>query len=102
MNDDYFRGHLTHKYGIEVITPSKEDQELMRDIGDRDLSRGIILDEARAKFRPIIRSLVAKGCQAVIVACTEFGRLLQKEDTSVALIDTVSAHVEAAVERALH
>lgn len=96
MNDDYFKGHLTDKYGIEVITPSKEDQKVIADIGDRELSKGIFSKKARDKFRPIIKRLVANGAEAVILACTEFGLLLKKEDSPVVLIDTLAVHVEAA------
>lgn len=96
MNDDYFVGHLTEKYGIGVITPSKEEQEVIADIGDRELSKGIFSKKARDKFRPIIKRLTAKGAEAVILACTEFGLLLKKEDSPVALIDTLAVHVEAA------
>lgn len=96
MTDDYFRGHLEERYGIVVITPSEEDQEVIADIGDRELSKGIFSEKARKKFRPIIARLVAKGAEVVVLACTEFGLLLKKEDSEVTMIDTLKVHVEAA------
>lgn len=53
------------------------------------------------KFKAAIADLLRRGAQAVILGGTEFGMLLEAEDSSVPLIDTTLAHAQAAVEMAL-
>jgi aspartate racemase len=45
---------------------------------------------------------VTRGAEVIILACTEFGMLVQADDSPVPIIDTTIAHAEAAVELALH
>jgi aspartate racemase len=52
-------------------------------------------------FRAAIADLADRGAEAVILGCTEFGLLVQPEDSPVPLVDTTVAHAVAAVDRAL-
>jgi aspartate racemase len=45
--------------------------------------------------------MAARGAQAIILGCTEFGLLLKPEDSPLPLIDTALAHARAAVDMAL-
>ena len=45
--------------------------------------------------------LVDRGAESIILGCTEFGLLVQSEDSEVPIIDTSIAHAKAAVEFAL-
>ena len=45
--------------------------------------------------------LVMRGAEVIILACTEFGMLVRAEDSPVPIIDTATAHAEAAVDIAL-
>jgi hypothetical protein len=47
----------------------------------------IFLPATREKFKAAIADLVRRGPQAVILGCTEFGMLLEAEDSPVPLID---------------
>ncbi len=45
--------------------------------------------------------LAHRGAEVIILGCTEFGMLVQAEDSPVPIIDTTVAHAHAAVDRAL-
>ncbi|KAJ5577483.1 uncharacterized protein N7459_006447 [Penicillium hispanicum] len=101
MTGDYFRGRLLDNYGITAITPAKEQQEMLHETLDHELLRGIFTDEAKVKFQKVIDDLLAQGCEAIILGCTEFGLLLDADKSPVPMIDTLVQHTEATVELAL-
>jgi aspartate/glutamate racemase len=60
-----------------------------------------VLPTTRAKFQAAITDLAARGAEVIVLACTEFGMVVQAEDSPVPVIDTTIAHAQAAVEMAL-
>jgi aspartate racemase len=52
-------------------------------------------------FKAAIGDLVRRGAQAVILGCTEFGMLVEPEDSPMPIIDTTIAHAHAGVDMAL-
>jgi aspartate racemase len=101
MTGSYFVGRLREQYGINVLVAKGEHQENVHNALYGELAKGILLPATREKFQAAFTDLVRRGEQAVILGCTEFGMLLEAEDSPVPLIDTTLAHVQAAVERAL-
>lgn len=101
MTDDYFRGRLADKHDIRVFTPTQEQHQMVQEAVSQEIVRGCLADEERVLFRQVIDGLVAQGCEAIILGCTELGRYLDAEDAPVPLIDTLVEHVEAAVKLAL-
>ncbi len=86
------------KYGIEIITPSEEEQELIDHIVFDELVLGLVNEESRRKLLGIIGNYDVDG---VILGCTELPLILSQGDTNVRLLDTLELHVEAALERSL-
>jgi aspartate racemase len=101
MTGSYFVGRLRDRYGLKVLVAEGEHQENVHNALYAELARGIFLRSTRDKFKAAIADLVARGAQAVILGCTEFGVLIEAKDSSVPLIDTTVAHAEAAVDMAL-
>ena len=66
-----------------------------------ELAHGTVLPATRAQFQAAITDLVARGAEVIVLACTEFGLLVQAGDSPVPVIDTTIAHAQAAVEMAL-
>jgi aspartate/glutamate racemase len=62
---------------------------------------GIVRDESRADYERIMRSLVDRGAQGIILGCTEIELLIQQNDSSIPLFPTSAIHAIAAVEKAL-
>jgi aspartate racemase len=95
MEDDFYRGRLQGRHGLDVLVPSADDRAVVHRVIYEELCRGRIREESRAEYRRIMRSLVEKGAEAVILGCTEIGLLVGPGDASVPLFDTTQIHAEA-------
>jgi len=92
---------LGDKFGIEVLTPEKQDRDTLHRIIIDELCRGNFNDASRDVCIAVIEKLVKRGAEGVILGCTEFPILLKAEHAAVPLYDTAALHAIAAVERAL-
>ena len=101
MEQDFYRGRLTDRHGLNVVTPAKEDRDFVHRVIYEELCLGRILGDSKDGYLRIIDRLVGAGAEAVILGCTEIGLLVKQEDTSITLLDTTLIHAEQAVERAL-
>ena len=99
MEEDFYRGRLTSTQEIEVLTPDPEDRATVHRVIYEELCLGRIRDESRIHFSRIVRNLVSRGAEGVILGCTEIGLLLRPDDVTVPLFDTAEIHAE---EAALH
>jgi aspartate racemase len=100
MTGTYFVGRLEQRYDLRVLVPEGDHQDNVHNALYTELARGMFLPETREKFKAAINSLINRGAEVIILGCTEFGTLTQAEDSSVPIIDTSTAHAEAAVEMA--
>lgn len=101
MEQDFYRGRLSHVHGIEVLVPEPDDREQVHRIIYDELCMGVLKESSRQKYREIIQSLAKQGAEAVILGCTEISLLIGAEDAPLPLFDTTSIHANAAAERAL-
>jgi aspartate racemase len=101
MEQEFYRGRLEERHGLEVVVPSDGDRQVVHRVIYEELCRGEVRDESRAEFRRIIEALRDDGAEAVILGCTEIGMLVGEEDSPVPLFDTTEIHARAAVELAL-
>jgi aspartate racemase len=101
MTGTYFVGRLRDRYGLNVLIAEGEHQDNVHNALYDELAKGIFRPETRAKFRAAIDDLVTRGAEVVILGCTEFGMLVEPEDSAVPLVDTTIAHAQAAVDMAL-
>lgn len=97
MEQDFYKGRLTDKYGIDVVVPDKHDRLKVHDIIYQELCRGEIKQSSRTEYIRIIDKLRNQGAEAVILGCTEIALLVQQQHTDVPLFDTTAIHAEAAV-----
>lgn len=101
MKQDFYKGRLTEKFGLEVLIPDDKDCQTIHKIIYEELVSGIIREESRQQYRQIIRRLVDKGAQAIILGCTEIMLLVSQDDSPVPVFDTTAIHATAAVDWAL-
>lgn len=101
MEQDFYKGRLSEKHGLEVLVPEEADRQLVHRIIYEELVAGEIKADSRAAYREIIARLVHRGAQAVILGCTEIMLLVSDEDSPVPLFDTTLLHAQAAVDHAL-
>ena len=101
MEQDFYKGRLSAKHGIEVVVPDPEGRKVVHDIIYSELCLGKVLDSSRQEYLKIIHSLYEKGAEAIILGCTEIALLVQQKHTSVPLYDTTEIHAAEAVKLAI-
>lgn len=101
MEQQFYRGRLTEKHGLDVLVPEKEDRDFVNRVINDELTFGELNDSSRNRFLSIIDGLSSCGADGVILGCTEIPLLVQQEHTRVPLFDTTRLHSLAAVERAI-
>jgi len=101
MEEDFYKGRLTDKYGLNVVIPAADDREIIHRVIYDELCAGVINLSSKQAYAGIIDRLIADGAQGIILGCTEIGLLVKSEDSSVPLFDTTEIHARAAVDYAL-
>lgn len=101
MEQDFYKGRLASRHGLDVVVPDDADRAVVHRIIYDELVAGIVDPGSRDAYREVIARLVARGAQAVILGCTEIMLLICDGDSSVPLFDTTMLHAEAAVAFAL-
>ncbi|MDR6115287.1 MULTISPECIES: aspartate/glutamate racemase family protein [unclassified Sphingomonas] len=101
MEQDFYKGRLAERHGLDVVIPEAADRAEVHRIIYEELVAGRILDTSRDRYRAVIRRLVEAGAEAVILGCTEIMLLIGAQDSPVPVFDTTALHAQAAVERTL-
>ena len=101
MEQDFYRGRMVQRFGLEVLTPDAEGRAIVHDIIYDELVRGRIRAESRRQYQSVIETLRDAGAQAVILGCTEIGLLIKPADSALPTFDTTELHALAAVDWAL-
>ena len=101
MEQDFYRGRLSAQHGINVLIPSAEDRQIAHRIIYQELCLGEIRSDSKAEYLRIIDALAHQGAEAVVLACTEIGLLLNQSDTQIKLFDTTAIHAQKAIEYAI-
>lgn len=100
MKQDFYKNRLIENFHLNVETPKEEDIQIVHRIIYEELCLGKIEENSKNEYIRIIDELVKKGCEAIILGCTEIGLLIEQKDVSVPLYDTTLIHAKAAVKMA--
>ena len=101
MEQEFYKGRLSDKYSIEVLTPNSSDRQIVHDIIYKELCLGLISDDSRVEYLRVINDLKSQGAEAIVLGCTEIPLLVQQDHTPVPLYDTTAIHAAAAVALAI-
>lgn len=101
MEEDFYRGRITKRYGLDVLIPEKPERSIVDSVIYHELVVGKILPSSKKQFVEIIGRLADRGAEGVILGCTEIPLLVQQEDAQIPLFDSTRIHAEAAVDYAL-
>ncbi len=100
MEEDFYRGRLIEKHGLEVLIPTGEEREIVHGVIFDELCRGEIKQSSKEQYITIMDHLVQRGAEGIILGCTEISLLVGDGDCQVPLFDTTRIHAVAAVEYA--
>jgi aspartate racemase len=101
MEEEFYKGRLTQRYGLDVRIPDACEREIVHRVIYEELVLGKILQRSKEQYMDIIEQMAGQGVEGVILGCTEIGLLIHKHDSQIPLFDTTRIHAEAAVEFAL-
>ena len=76
MEQDFYRGRLEERHGLEVLVPDKADRQLVHGVIYDELCLGRVVDASRREYARIIAGLQQRGAEAVILGCTEISLLV--------------------------
>jgi aspartate racemase len=98
MATDFLKRHYTDRFGIEILAPEGDEQDVIDRIVFDELCHGRFTCEARDIYLEIIDRLGSRGADGVILGCTEIPLLVQQEHRpSMPMFNTTRLHVEAVV-----
>jgi aspartate racemase len=100
MEGNLYREVLSER-GIESVIPDTDEREKINTLIFEELLKGTLKNSTREYFRRVASELVSKGCDAVVMGCTEIPLILRSEDFEVPLLDSTRLLAKAALEEAL-
>jgi aspartate racemase len=99
MEGPVYREKLVAR-GIEHEIPDADDRERINAIIFNELVYGRFEETSRSYFRAVIEALGARGCDAVILGCTEIPLLITEAESPLPAIDSTRTLARAAVREA--
>jgi aspartate racemase len=87
--------------GIEHEIPEPQERQGINQIIFDQLVKGAFTDESRLYFARVIDKLKEKGCDAVVLGCTEIPLLVTQESSSLPILDSTRLLAKAALRRAI-
>jgi aspartate racemase len=102
MEQDFYRGRLEERHGIDVVVPGEADRAIVHEVIYRELIQGIVRERSRRAYLDIIGRLVSAGAEGVIAGCTEIELLVAPDDVECSYFPTTRLHALAGVDAALN
>jgi len=88
-------------FRIESKIPDEADREKINGIIFNELVNGIFPEASRLYFNEVADKLKSRGCDAVVLGCTEIPLIVRPDDTPLPTLDSTRLLARAALKRAL-
>jgi len=89
------------KYRMNCEIPEEKDRERINKIIFEELVNGNFTEKSRTYFNKVIQKLKEKGCNAIILGCTEIPLLVDPNDCPLPVLDSTRILARAAINKAL-
>ncbi len=89
------------EFQIQSEIPEVEDRERINEIIFKELVNGIFPEASRLYFNEVAEKLKSRGCDAVVLGCTEIPLIVRPDDTPLPTLDSTRLLARAALQRAL-
>ncbi len=89
------------QFNIEREIPDEADREKINEIIFGQLVKGVFPETSRLYFNEVTDKLKARGCDAVVLGCTEIPLIVRPDDTPLPTLDSTRLLARAALKRAL-
>ena len=102
MEQDFYKGRLAGKYGLEPVVPDQAGREMVHKVIYDELCQGIVRPESKSAYLDEVgRMRRADRVDGVILGCTEITMLIGQGDFAIPVFDTTRIHAETAIDFAL-
>lgn len=95
-----YQTHLGMR-GVHVLVPPLEEAEIIDSIIFKELVHGVVNPQSQRRMLDCIRRLADRGCEGVVLGCTEAPLLVTAENSPIPAYDSTALLAEGAVRRAL-
>ena len=89
------------KFDIASQIPEEDDRERIDEIIFKELVNGVFTEKSRRYFNAVIEKLKSRGCDAVVLGCTEIPLLVDPDDCPLPVLDSTRLLSRAALKEAL-
>jgi aspartate racemase len=89
------------KFGINYQIPEARQRERIDDIIFGELVNGVFREQTRLHFNEVIEELKQKGCDGVILGCTEIPLIVNRKDCPLPTLDSTRLLARAGLRKAL-
>jgi aspartate racemase len=100
MEGPVYPGAL-EEFGIESKIPDETDREKINEIIFKELVNGIFPETSRLYFNEVTEKLKTRGCDAVVLGCTEIPLIVRPDDAPLPTLDSTRLLARAALRRAI-
>jgi len=89
------------EFNIEREIPEEADREKINDIIFKELVNGIFPETSRLYLNEVAEKLKQRGCDAVVLGCTEIPLIVRPDDCPLPTLDSTRLLARAALKRAV-
>jgi aspartate racemase len=89
------------RFAVAFDIPEGEDREKIDQIIFNELVNGVFLEDSRRYFNRVIEKLKTRGCDAVVLGCTEIPLIVDPNDCPLPTLDSTRLLARAALQKAL-
>lgn len=89
------------RFGIEREIPGPSDRERINEIIFKELVNGIFTEDARVYLNEVASKLKDRGCDAVVLGCTELPIIVRPDDCPLPTLDSTRLLARAALRKAM-
>jgi len=95
---DFYKDKL-QSFGLEVIIPEQQDtRDYIQYTLREELGIGFINPTTKEKYKEIVKELIDRGAECIVLGCTEIPMLISQDDFSIPVFDTTKIHSQAIVD----
>ena len=88
------------EFSIASEIPDEADREKINEIIFKELIKGVFPEASRLYFNEVAGKFKARGCDAVVLGCTEIPLIVRPDDTPLPTLDSTRLLARAALRRA--
>jgi len=92
---------VLERIGIGYLIPSLEQRVKINEIIFRELVYGVLKEKSKEFFLDIVEEFRQKGCDSVILGCTEIPLIVLPEESSIPVLDSTRILARAALRHAI-